>query len=411
MINITLQQFQIRQPNYPESSSTEEYYYNLCNELLKNWEKSGIFEKLPDEIKKRVVLGVVGYYQDVISDAGIWRTFVNRNRLLYNRTLPFYDIDDDYVDYEMNLQDVRFLVWYTISMLYEPMRYIYPLDSQIEELAILFFNILEQHYDTAPEPDGYHPGKELEMTDVNDAETIFKFGHWLFMHSYLMTPAYSLRLAEMLQESGVNNPNDYSLLQQRLEESMRNDPIGPLALYMREWLYLIVDGKLPPIPRSVRKSKEQMAPHPLYSSFIKATDGSVIKFFDSYESLNNFFIDSLGWERKEEHLPHLKGNDDFVLMVNNEKGMLVAKNINRCIAHPLNKSYDKNYAIKHAFELLTHRGCCPVDLLKYLIEGNYLPDAVFPNVHTKYNKENIRLTSENADFIARCYLQQYYRAD
>ena len=136
-----------------------------------------------------------------------------------------------------------------------------------------------------------------------------------------------------------------------------------------------------------------------------ALDGQTIAFFKTYSELNRFFIDVIGWEKDENHLPQLSDSTDFVVMVNREKGMLVAKDIAKCIAAPSNPLYDKAFAEKHAFELLTVRGKCPVDLLKTIETNGWLPDASFPG------SDNTTTVADNFDFIARCYLQGYYRGD
>ena len=92
-------------------------------------------------------------------------------------------------------------------------------------------------------------------------------------------------------------------------------------------------------------------------------------------------------------------------MVDPKKGMLLARNIAKCIASPHNQLYDKEYALRHAMDLLTERGCCPGDLLRYVCNKGWLPDALFPGT------DDSDLVKHNWDFIARCYLQQYYRGD
>lgn len=101
----------------------------------------------------------------------------------------------------------------------------------------------------------------------------------------------------------------------------------------------------------------------------------------------------------------MKGCKDYILMVDRAKGMLLAHDIARCIAAPGNSLYDKVYAQEHAMELLTERGRCPGDLLRYVCQNGWLPDAVFPE------SDDRKLVADNWDFISRCYLQQYYRGD
>lgn len=398
---ISKQQFLMWQPAAPQETSTDTYYLSLANRLAAIAKDKGLFPHYPEKAVERAALALVGYYQDVICDAGVWRSFISENRRLYGFTVPFYDDGGDYLDYELNQIDVRFMVWYSLSMNYESRRVWNPMDSEITEGADEWWRVLDEAYDESPMPEDYRLTHELEIHAEEDSDAILKLGNWLFMHCYLMTPAYALTLAEIASEFDLSKEDELIAFQKRMEQSMVEDPTGPLALYVREWLYLMIEGKMPSIANRSASAGE----HKYYTSFTKATNGEIIKFFGNYQELNSFFIDALGWEKGEEHLSQLKKGNDFILMVNREKGMLLAHDIAKCIAHPLNPYYDKRYASEHAIELLTERGCCPGDLLRYVCENGWLPDARFEN------SDDSQLVSDNWDFIARCYLQQYYRGD
>lgn len=398
---ISKQQFLMWQPAAPQETSTDTYYLSLANRLAAIAKDKGLFPHYPEKAVERAALALVGYYQDVICDAGVWRSFISENRRLYGFTVPFYDDGGDYLDYELNQIDVRFMVWYSLSMNYESRRVWNPMDSEITEGADEWWRVLDEAYDESPMPEDYRLTHELEIHAEEDSDAILKLGNWLFMHCYLMTPAYALTLAEIASEFDLSKEDGLIAFQKRMEQSMVEDPTGPLALYVREWLYLMIEGKMP----SVANRSASAGEHKYYTSFTKATNGEIIKFFGNYQELNSFFIDALGWEKGEEHLSQLKKGNDFILMVNREKGMLLAHDIAKCIAHPLNPYYDKRYASEHAIELLTERGCCPGDLLRYVCENGWLPDARFEN------SDDSQLVSDNWDFIARCYLQQYYRGD
>ena len=108
---------------------------------------------------------------------------------------------------------------------------------------------------------------------------------------------------------------------------------------------------------------------------------------------------------KETFVSQLEQSHDFVLMVNPQKGMLLAHDICRSIKYPSNPYYDREYALTHAIGLLTMRGMCPPDLLQFLLAENAIPDACFPD------SDDTQLVASDADFIARLYLQKYYRGD
>lgn len=395
-----MDQFILRQPAAPEETSTDRYYLDLANRLVEISKERHLFSSYPEKVVERAAMAMVGYYQDVICDAGIWRSFIMENRRLYGRTLPFYDINaETYQDVELNREDVRFMVWYALSMNYEQLRVRYPLDPELLEGADEWWKELERVYDESPMPVDYRLTHELEIHAEEDREALMKLGNWLFMHCYLMTPAFALTLSEMAWRHDLSKEEGLLSFQKELEKAIGEEPIGPLALYTGEWLYLIVEGKMPP----EKRKKEEREEHKYYKAFTAATGGDVLKFFGSYDEMNRFFIDSLGWAEGEEHLPQMKKEKDFILMVDRDKGMLIARNIARCIAAPQNPFYDKDYASDHAIELLTVRGCCPGDLLRYVCAKGWLPDAVFPGT------SDLSLVEENHDFIARCYLQLYYR--
>lgn len=403
MEKISKNEFLFNQPSFPKETTTDSYYLSLANKILVKLIDSGILSEWPEGVVKRVALYVIEYYQDVISDGGVWRGFINACRTLYSRDIPFFSGNENYIEYELNKEDVCFLVWYALAMNYEEKRVLYPLDKRIVESAALIYDELERHYDDSPVPEDFNITHGLKFNDPEDAEAIYHLGNWLFLHCYLMKGAYALTLGEILSDKELLKPDNAVMLQERLEQSMMEDPTGPLALFITEWLYLLVDGKMPAEKNSDKEESNEN--HPYYTKFTKATGGKIVKYFDSYSELNEFFISALGWTAGEEHLPQMKNEKNFVLMVNPKKGMLLAKNIAGNIADPDNPYYDKEYAKTHAIEMLTERGVCPGDLLKYVCDNGWLPDAVFPGT------DDHQLVKENWDFIARCYLQQYYRGD
>lgn len=398
---IGLEQFIVNQPAAPRQTKTDGFYLDIANRLLTVAKKKNLFPSYPEKVVERAALSLIGYYQDVIADAGIWHAFIDECRRMYGFPVPFYTSpDSDYLDYEMNPEDVRFMVWYSLSMNDENHRDAYPMDSEILEGADEWWSVLDAEYEDAPLPEDYCLAKELEMHSLEDREDLYRLGNWLFLHCYLMTPAYAMTLSQKLSGIDFNNEMAMAEVRERLEQSMGEDPTGPLALFLSEWLHLIVDHK----PRKTKK-KADVAEHKYYRPFVEATGGDVIKIFSDYEDMNNFFIEVLGWEPGIEHLAQLKGAHDYVLMVNREKGMLVAKDVARCIAKPDNDLYDKSFAEANAYALLMIRGVCPGDLLKYICKNGWLPDASFPGSNDR------ALVSKNQDFIARCYLQQYYTGD
>lgn len=400
MENITMQDFLVWQPGFPKRVESDTFYLDLANRLLKESKSTVFGDVLPFAVLKRMCLCLTGYIQDIVSDAGIWRSFVDANRRMYGFSVPFHKHGEEYVDYELNREDVRFLTWYSLAMGYESLRDIYPHKPEILELADKWFEVLERAYDDAPEPEGYNVARELDFYDPADSAAVFQFGQWLFLHCYLMTPAMAMSLGEIMSDPELMKEENVHLLHSRLEEAMMELPTGPLAYFVPEWVSLILNGKM-----LKKKEPANDTFHPYYEKFIKANGGKNIVFFATYQEMNNFFIEAMGWAKGEEHLAMMKNDRDFCLMVNKNKGMLAAKNVAGCIAAPGNPCYNKDYAKSHAFRLLTERGLCPGDLLREVLKEGWLPDAHFPD------SDDLELVAENADFIGRCYLQLYNIGD
>lgn len=401
---ISEQQFLLHQPYYPEKSQSDKFYYRLTNRLADICRREGLLNSWSDIELGRAMLCVVGYFQDILTDSGIFRSFTEEHLRLYGKYLPFYPIGDEYIPHELNLQDVNFVVWYTLALYSDNRRQLYPLDEDIHNAAVRIHAELDRLYEdeNTPMPEDFHISRGLEIGNPEEADDVFRFGHWLFMYCYLMTPAFAMTLSEILANPSLDGGKNVDALQEALENAMTELPTGPLALYLREWLFLIINGKL---PNAQKESESDNTPlHPYYVKFTNFTGGKRIAFFSTYNQLNQFFIDALGWENTD-NLPALKNSRDFVCLVNPEKGLLVAKDIAGCINLPDNPCYDKDYARHNAINLLTVRGICPADLLHYIFEHNAIPDATFPGT------DDTALVHENRDFIARCYLQLYYRGD
>lgn len=396
---LKFESFLLGQPCCPEETSTDRYYYQLTLRLIKAAKADERVARIHEAIIERAALCLIGYYQDMIADAGLWHGFIDECRRLYGVPVPFCKASEDYIDYELNRDDVGFIVWYSVAM-YSDDRKIYPFRSDIVALADLWFSLLEQAYEESPVPEGYHLAHELEIHAEEDQEMILKLGSWLFLHSWLLRPAFALSANEMVAQmiaAGKGNEEIAAAVQ----DAVDHQPTGPLALYLREWVHLTINHRLP----SQRERKEENETHPAFDRMVKSTGGLPLTFIEGYDAFNSFLIDHLGWKAGEQHLVQLKDCRDFVLMADPRKGLLVAVDICRCIKAPSNPFYDQYYAANHAIDLLTDRGRCPHDLLAFLCEEGWLPDAVFPET------DDHELVARFHDFIARCYLQLYYRGD
>lgn len=397
---ITQKQYLLRKIDPKRFYDSDVFYLSLADTLSQAYAAAGhpfVGKEHANGAGQEIALNLVGYLMDVVSDLGLWRVFTMHCRTLYGYPVPFFD-DENYIDYELNRADVRFMTWYSLCFLGEPGdEPLYPLDEHLLELADEFYRIMEEQYDEAPKAEGMLKTNELEMHDPDDAEDIQTLGQWVFWSSYLTVPCFKSNLAMIYSQA---KPNDKKSLMEIMGQAQMELPTGPLALYLREWMWLIVEGKLPPKPRHAKEPDE----HPYYAKFMQANENCQIAFFSDYKSLNEFLARSLGWD-SGDNLPQLKTSHDFTLMANTYKGLLIGRDVARCFSHPRNALYDSGYAREQDFSLLVKRGRCPIDLTIFALQNRLLPDMIWPG-----RPDSAKPLLENADFIARCFLLQYYRA-
>lgn len=85
---LSFDSFLLGQPCAPDETSTDRYYYKLACRLIEIAKKAKI--SLHESILERAALCVIGYYQDVIADAGLWHGFIDECRRLYGVPVRFF---------------------------------------------------------------------------------------------------------------------------------------------------------------------------------------------------------------------------------------------------------------------------------------------------------------------------------
>jgi len=97
---------------YKQSTPVDSYYTGIANRIYDIMEKTELVNSFEGEETKQICIRMAAYFEDVISGMGIWRAFILTHKELYGKYLPFYTPDDHYYDDEVNLEDVRFLLWH-----------------------------------------------------------------------------------------------------------------------------------------------------------------------------------------------------------------------------------------------------------------------------------------------------------
>ncbi len=402
---MNLQSFIYFQPNFPVETKTDRFYLDTAAEIERVWKESGLLEVHP-VVAMLSSIHLAGYYQDVVFDAGLWRTFTSACRRAYGSPVPFYTTGDEYVDSELNAADVRFLLWYFVAFTSPDHHNLSPFDSQLADLTTKIHDILERRYDEAPRPDDFDYFFRIDLEENPPAEQVYDLTRWMFWRSWLLSPVFmyynnetALRLEKLTKE---DSPEARTEIDKINIETMTTAVTGPLALKIADWVNMLLNGEFE-LP--LRPSPGPDAPeHKYYAGFMRESGGRQLVFMPTYREMNDFLIRALGWEKGVNHLEGLKEARDFVLKIDRVKGLLIAPYIAPCIRSDENPVYNAEFARANAMELLTVKGVCPPDLRFYLIEHDMLPDA-------RFEGSEAPLSKADADFISRCYLQEYYEGD
>ena len=218
-------------PYYPVGIQPCSMYVDVANRIydrIKNMDIS-----LPDanELKKEIAINVAIYYEDKMSDIGLWNAFVHKHLLAYTHYLPFFDDFDVLDKNDVNVKEVELLVWLVLSRNFDD-RFLNPL-AMGEDAANIIMEILTDD----------------DEVDVNDslydfiynsdtANDYFKLKHvliWLRRSYLLCSPLSEDELEEYLVSYLGQFSKGEAMYYAETAFSM-NCEIGPMAEMSHLWL-------------------------------------------------------------------------------------------------------------------------------------------------------------------------------
>lgn len=134
-----------------------------------------------------------------------------------------------------------------------------------------------------------------------------------------------------------------------------------------------------------------------FDEFINKHDGNRLYFFANRQKLKEFIKNELGNNASE--LP-----DEFmngpVMLFFEPNGQFTITDCAPYVKHPDNPFYKQHLAENDCLRIIARTYSCTADSLIYMIEHNYLPDALINDIRGKqYGRQTMQ---ENIEFIARC---------
>lgn len=252
--------------------ATDSYYCRVANRL------SSIISSIvsiyyTQQDAKELALAVAAYFEDAVSELGMWRAFIEKHKQMYGRWLPWYDTSEGYFEDEINLQDVQFVLWINMMRMREG-AIVNPENPALLELAAAVYEVLEEEFESAPINDEF-------VDEVYGLETTEVFGKlkalmlWMENKSYLLKPSIQIdedkdSMRDTLED--IIDMSDRPGLSWYVTESYWcvAKPTGPLALRPCEWYALMREQKgITEGNDEIRKIKAT----PLYPFIIVRNDG------------------------------------------------------------------------------------------------------------------------------------------
>ena len=130
---------------------TDYHYAKVAESLLNEIFKADVCGELGEEACYRMAATLTCYFEDVISNFGIWNCFVRKHKEMYGKVLPFYDINEaEYCYDDINPEDVYFLVWMVAQKMNSHNSFYNPENPAIISVGFKLYSILFDLFETTP---------------------------------------------------------------------------------------------------------------------------------------------------------------------------------------------------------------------------------------------------------------------
>lgn len=227
------------------SSPTDIDYVRIANAVFDMLRYVSFCAQRTDEEMKRMAIKLTLYFEDMVSEIGLWHSFIQKHQELYGKPLPFYNVEKDYAPDEPHIEDIQLLLWdSTLDDEYSDTL----VNPENEALAYaartVYTYFMELFEDTPINDELYDFFHEARFTDnFYEVRQVLK---WYFFDCYLT----SGRFQESTFDEALDDQMDLCRGNRQVAQSAAESSIafryqvGPLALKPQEWLaaLLIVHG-------------------------------------------------------------------------------------------------------------------------------------------------------------------------
>jgi len=292
---------------YEKQTITDGYYLRLCNEIKKKLISNHydiLSEYFDTEYINILSCFITSYFEDIISETNIWKSFVKIHQELYGKKLPFYETED-YYENEINEQDILFLSWYFFNTA-QTDKFINPVNYFFFEMADDIMEILDEAYEYAPENKVLKKYYEIDKTE-SDFYVARNLIDTILFKTYLFYPDTLLDLRDNEAELIENNRDEENIIQYLYENrdaELLKSHTRLLSMTGKEWASKIIGEE-----------------HPLSSEFLNISKKIRGFFLYKGQDSNNIFIEHIASSKRFnltkksfDHYENLKEIDTIMFM-------------------------------------------------------------------------------------------------
>ncbi|MDH6358847.1 DUF3843 family protein [Parabacteroides sp. PF5-9] len=402
---------------YTQTHQVDIYYTGIANRICDIFRKAELTNSYTSTEAKQICMRLTAYFEDIVSQTGIWQAFIKQHHILYGSYLPFYPINQEYYMDEVNLEDVRFLVWHFTQQYYgtNTNTFIDPEAVILAEISDQVFHLFSDEWAEAPENEKMQKLFAPE-TRYNAQDAYESLLFWFYYDSYLMVDSgqqLNTTMRMLWEQGNVTKENANQMFTHYFQRLAYNAPTAMLALTAPQWLELILPEAHPDKTSfkeiangSVNKITEEVLKRSKkdYNKFIKTTDGQPIVYFTQVGEMTDFLTQKLGMSMgKDFNIPStMKELKKLALYAVPEEGVQILSTDLEAIKDEHNPFYEKQPQKAVSFFLIKH---CSVFLLQQMMERGMLEDAsIFAEEGFERGKAIIQ---NNWRFIVRYFLREY----
>ncbi|WP_407405386.1 DUF3843 family protein [Sodaliphilus sp.] len=200
---------------YTNADSVDLYYVNLANRIKKTILGGIKFNpyKTEDSLNELSCM-LTAWFEDVISQLGIWQAFTTECEKVYGTRLPFYDVTQEYYPDEINVQDIKFLLWHHLQTLQGYKRIADPFSPHIDGLANELYKVFDEEYETAPENNRMQQYLTQELEEEGRFVGFRNILQWFHTQCYLCLDnkkGLAKDIADNIDHSGSISPASISM--------------------------------------------------------------------------------------------------------------------------------------------------------------------------------------------------------